>query len=208
MRREATKKKAEEKYDIEAKINFAVFPGLQGGPHNHTIAALATTLKQAATPEFYEYQKQVMANSAAFADALSERGFELVSGGTDNHLVLVNMKASRQIDGARCERVFELAGIVTNKNTVPGDKSALMPGGVRMGAPALTSRGLVEDDMRTIAGFIDRGVTIAQAIKADTGKLKDFKAACADGPEVHPDLVALRAEVTAFASTFPTVGYD
>lgn len=127
-------------YDLENKINFSVFPGAQGGPHNHTIAALATALKQACTPEYKAYQRQVLKNSFRYADALKELGYDLVSGGTDNHLVLVNLKKSRNVDGARAERVLELANIVVNKNTVPGDVSAMTPGGIRMGAPALTSR--------------------------------------------------------------------
>ena len=100
------------------------------------------------------------------------RGYTLVSGGTDNHLVLVDLKKSRKIDGARVERVLELANIATNKNTVPGDKSALMPGGIRMGTPAVTSRGYTEQDMETIAEFFDRAVTITQSIKDQAGKHK------------------------------------
>ncbi len=133
-------------YDLESRINFAVFPGLQGGPHNHTISALATALLQAASPEFKAYQRQVLANAAAFAGALQgSGGFTLVSGGTSNHLVLVDLRP-QGLDGARVERVCELAGLSLNKNTVPGDKSALVPSGIRMGAPALTSRGLDEAD--------------------------------------------------------------
>lgn len=136
-------------YDLESKINFAVFPGLQGGPHNHTIAALATALKQAASPDFKAYAAQVLANSAAFAKALQARGYALVSGGTDNHLVLVDLRA-QGLDGARVERICELAGLAVNKNTVPGDKSALVPSGIRMGTPALTSRGLDEADFTRV----------------------------------------------------------
>jgi glycine hydroxymethyltransferase len=122
-------------YDLEEKINFAVFPGLQGGPHNHTIGALATCLKQAASADFVEYQKQVLKNSRRLADELIKLGYTLVSGGTDNHLVLVDVKQSKGIDGARVERILELACIASNKNTVPGDTSALTPSGIRMGAP-------------------------------------------------------------------------
>ena len=136
-------------YDLEGRINFAVFPGLQGGPHNHTISALATALKQAASPEFKAYQAQVLANAAAFAAALQKGGFTLVSGGTDNHLVLVDLRP-QGMDGARVERVCELAGLSLNKNTVPGDKSALIPSGIRMGAPALSSRGLDEKDFAAV----------------------------------------------------------
>ena len=137
-------------YDLEAKINFAVFPGLQGGPHNHTIAALATALRQAASPRFADYARATVANAAAFADALTRtHGFTLVSGGTDNHLLLVDLRPLG-LDGARVERVCELAGIAVNKNTVPGDTSALVPSGIRMGSPALTSRGFGEADFAAV----------------------------------------------------------
>jgi glycine hydroxymethyltransferase len=119
-------------YDFEDKINQAVFPGLQGGPHNNTIAALAVALKQAITPEFKAYQEQVLSNATRLAKSLAARGYDLVSGGTDVHLVLVNLK-SKGLDGSRVERVMELAHIAANKNTVPGDVSAMVPGGIRMG---------------------------------------------------------------------------
>ena len=196
-------------YDLEDKINFAVFPGLQGGPHNHTIGALATCLRQAATPEFVQYQKQVLANSAKLSDELMKLGYILVSGGTDNHLVLIDVKSSKEVDGARVERVLELACIATNKNTVPGDTSAMMPGGIRMGTPALTTRGLVEDDFVKVAHFFDRAVHIAMKLQnTEQGKkLKSFKEMCSVGPSVDADLVALRKEVSDFASSFPTVGF-
>ncbi len=208
--RGTTKKGAPIMYDIEDKINFAVFPGLQGGPHNHTIGALATCLKQANTPEFVEYQKQVLKNSASLAKRLNELGYNLVSGGTDNHLVLVDLKSSRGIDGARVERILELACIASNKNTIPGDTSALTPGGIRMGTPALTSRGFMEADFEKVADFFDRAVAIAQKLKkTEQGKkLKGFREMCAVGPSCDPDLEILRSEVMEFACTFPTVGFD
>jgi len=197
-------------YDLEEKINFAVFPGLQGGPHNHTIGALATCLKQANTPEFVEYQKQVLKNCSRLADELNAKNYQLVSGGTDNHLVLVDLKSSRKIDGARVERILELACIATNKNTIPGDKSALNPGGIRMGTPALTSRGLNEDDFTKVAEYFDRAVAIAVELKntEEGKKLKGFRQMCAVGPSVHPDLEVLRNEVSEFARQFPTVGFE
>ena len=155
----APPKKAGDKpalWDIEDKINFAVFPGLQGGPHNHTITALATALKQTMAPEFKGYVRQVMANSTAFARALmGAHGFTLVSGGTDNHLVLVDLRPSG-VDGSRAERVCEVAGLAVNKNTVPGDKSAIVPSGIRMGTPALTSRGLDEADFKQVFVYFDQ----------------------------------------------------
>lgn len=197
-------------YDLENKINFAVFPGLQGGPHNHTIGALATCLRQAAAPEFVDYQKQVLANCSRLADELNKLGYNLVSGGTDNHLVLIDVKSSKGIDGARVERVLELACIATNKNTIPGDTSALTPGGIRMGTPALTTRGFKEDDFAKVAHFFDRAVTIAMKLQAtEQGKkLKSFRAMCSVGPSVDDELVKLRREVCEFASSFPTVGFE
>jgi glycine hydroxymethyltransferase len=148
-----TKKGVDIMYDLEEKINFAVFPGAQGGPHNHTISALATALHQCGTEDYKAYQKQVLLNNFRFADVLMKMGYSLVSGGTDNHLVLVDVKKSRGIDGARVERIMELANIVVNKNTVPGDVSAMTPGGLRMGSCALTTRGLKEDDFEKVAGM-------------------------------------------------------
>lgn len=209
IRTPATKKTPEPvMYDLESKINFSVFPGFQGGPHNHTIAALATALKQALTPEYKEYQFQVLKNCKALADRLQQKGYQLVGGGTDNHLVLVSLKQSRDgMDGARVERILELVNIAANKNTIPGDVSAMTPGGIRMGTPALTSRGFTEEDFVAVADFFDRAVAIAQGIKQKTGsKLKDFKAAVGDGSG-HEDIQALRRDVTAFAQQFPTVGF-
>ena len=148
--RSVNKKGQDVPYDLEGPINQAVFPGHQGGPHNHTISALATALKQANTPEFVDYQKQVLVNNQAFGKAMVERGYSLVSGGTDNHLLLVDLKPSG-IDGARVEAVLERANVALNKNTVPGDKSALIPGGIRVGTPALTSRGLEESHFDQVA---------------------------------------------------------
>jgi glycine hydroxymethyltransferase len=207
--RGTTKKGEPIMYDIEDKINFAVFPGLQGGPHNHTITALATALKQAGTPEYKEYQKQVLKNAQALANTLMESGYSLVSGGTDNHLVLVDVKASKGMDGARVERVMELVNMAVNKNTVPGDTSALMPSGIRMGTPALTSRGFSEEDFVQVAKFFDRSVTIAASIKAKVGpKLKDFRAELADGGSHIPELVQLQKDVKEFSRSFPTVGFE
>ena len=198
------------KYDFEERINFSVFPGLQGGPHNHTICALAAALKQAQAPEFRSYQEAVMRNAAAFADEFTKLGYSMVSGGTDNHLILVNLKKSRGIDGARVEKVLELASITTNKNTVPGDTSALVPGGIRLGTPALTTRGADEEDFRAVARFIDAGVTIANDIKQSgklpSKKLRDFSKYVDSSPVEAID--ALRAEVEAFTSKFPTIGFE
>uniref|UniRef100_A0A803SMI7 Serine hydroxymethyltransferase n=1 Tax=Anolis carolinensis TaxID=28377 RepID=A0A803SMI7_ANOCA len=119
-------------YNLESLINQAVFPGLQGGPHNHAIAGIAVALKQAMTPEFKAYQRQVVANCKALSKTLIGLGYHIVTGGSDNHLILVDLR-SRGTDGGRAERVLELCSIACNKNTCPGDKSALRPSGFAVG---------------------------------------------------------------------------
>ncbi|CAL9096009.1 unnamed protein product [Musa acuminata var. zebrina] len=208
--KEINKKGQEVMYDFEDKINAAVFPGLQGGPHNHTISGLAVALKQATTPEFKAYQEQVLKNCAKFAECLVEKGYELVSGGTDNHLVLVNLK-NKGIDGSRVEKVLELAHIAANKNTVPGDVSAMVPGGIRMGTPALTSRGFVEEDFAKVADFFDIAVKLALKIKAETkggSKLKDFVATIQTDANIQYEISKLCHEVEDYAKQFPTIGFE
>merc|ERR1719393_627997 len=161
----------------------------------------------AATPEFKIYQEQVMKNCQAFAQRFQELGYALVSGGTDNHLLLINLKP-QGVDGSRVERVMELAHIAANKNTVPGDTSALVPGGIRRGTPALTSRGFQEADFEKVADFLDRAVTIAQAVdgKSKGKKFKDFREALES--QDWPEIAELRGDVAEFARSFPTVGFE
>jgi glycine hydroxymethyltransferase len=194
--------------DYETKINTAVFPGHQGGPHNHTISALAVALKQAATPEYKEYQQQVLKNCKALNDRLQELGYSIVSGGTDNHLLLIDLKP-QSVDGARVERILELASIAANKNTVPGDKSALVPGGLRVGTPALTSRGFLEKDFVKVADFIHDGIQIAQKAKAAApGKtLKDFNSYVDQNLE-SLGVKNLQNRVEDYCVTFDAVGFD
>jgi len=188
----------------EEKINAAVFPGLQGGPHNQTITALAVALKMGQAPEFKQYQEQVMKNSKSLGDSLMKNGLNLVSGGTDNHLVLLDLR-SKGVNGSKSEWVCEQASIVLNKNTIPGDKSAMNPNGLRLGAPAMTSRGLMEEDFAKVGEFIAEAVDIAVETQQKSGKkLVDFKKVVAEKP---PRLTALKAEVEAFATKFDTVGF-
>ncbi|GAU40323.1 hypothetical protein TSUD_221710 [Trifolium subterraneum] len=207
--KEVNKQGKEVFYDYEDKINQAVFPGLQGGPHNHTITGLAVALKQATTPEYKAYQEQVLSNSAKFAQALTEKGYELVSGGTENHLVLVNLK-NKGIDGSRVEKVLESVHIAANKNTVPGDVSAMVPGGIRMGTPALTSRGFVEEDFVKVAEYFDASVNLALKIKAESKgtKLKDFVETLQSSSYVQSEITKLRHDVEEFAKQFPTIGFE
>merc|ERR1719510_329215 len=169
-------------YDLEERINAAVFPGLQGGPHNQSITALAVALKQAQTPEFRLYQEQVMKNAKAFGESLQGQNFDLVSSGTDNHLLLIDLR-SKGVNGNKAEIICEHASIVLNKNTVPGDKSAMSPNGLRVGAPAMTSRGLVEEDFVKIGDFIGEAVDVAVKVQKQSGpKLAEFRRVLRESP--------------------------
>ncbi|WP_086661359.1 serine hydroxymethyltransferase [Lentzea kentuckyensis] len=140
-------------------IDRAVFPGLQGGPHDHTTAAIAVALKEASQPEFREYAHTIVANAKALADALLDRGFDLVSGGTDNHLILVDL-TSKQIGGKPAARALDRAGIELNYNAVPYDtRKPFDPSGIRLGTPGVTTRGLKPEQMPLIADWIDRAIT-------------------------------------------------
>jgi glycine hydroxymethyltransferase len=191
-------------YDLEGPINFSVFPGHQGGPHNHTITALAVALKQTMTPDFKAYQKQVIANAKALEKEFKSIGYRLVSDGTDSHMVLLDLRP-KSLDGARVEAVLEQINIACNKNSIPGDKSALTPCGIRIGAPAMTSRGMGEDDFRRIANYIDQAISICKSVQAslpkEANKLKDFKAKVAS-KEVE-EINSLKKEIAAWASSFP-----
>ncbi|KAK5168749.1 Cytochrome B translational activator protein cbs2 [Saxophila tyrrhenica] len=208
----------EQMYDLEGPINSSVFPGHQGGPHNHTITALAVALHQAQQKEFKEYQQQVLQNSKSLAARLGEGkssgglGYNIVSGGTDNHLVLVDLK-DKGIDGARVERVLELVGVAANKNTVPGDKSAMKPGGLRMGTPAMTTRGFTGPDFERVGDIVHRAVNISKMLdtkakeaaeksgRKNPGSVNAFREYVGEGEEVV-EVVELRREVEDWVGTF------
>ncbi len=142
-------------------IDKAVFPGLQGGPHNHTTAAIAVALKEAATPDFKTYARKIVSNAKTLADELLARGFSLVSGGTDNHLILVDL-TNKKVIGKKGSKALETAGIVCNYNTVPYDpRKPFSPSGLRLGTPAVTSRGMGDAEMRQIANWMDRAIANA-----------------------------------------------
>ncbi|CAH2053558.1 unnamed protein product, partial [Thlaspi arvense] len=194
--------------ELESAINNAVFPGLQGGPHNHTIGGLAVCLKHAQSPEFKAYQKRVVSNCRALANRLVELGFKLVSGGSDNHLVLVDLRPMG-MDGARVEKILDMASITLNKNSVPGDKSALVPGGIRIGSPAMTTRGLSEKDFASVADFINEGVEITiEAKKLVNGsKLQEFtKFVTSPDFPLRGRVESLKDRVESFTSRFPIPG--
>ena len=165
-------------------LDRAVFPGLQGGPHDHTTAAIAVALHEAAQPAFAAYARAIVANAAALATALAERGFDLVSGGTDNHLLLVDLTA-RDVGGRPAAEALERAGLVCNYNAVPFDpRPPLDPSGIRLGTPALTTRGLRPEHMPALAGWIDAGVEAARR-------------------EDEAALERIRTEVLELATAFP-----
>lgn len=140
-------------------IDKAVFPGLQGGPHNHQTAAIAVALEEAAKPEFKKYAKQVVKNAQALGEELLKYGFNLVTGGTDNHLLLVDL-TNKNVPGKQAQTALDLAGITVNKNAVPFDpRSPFDPSGIRIGTPALTTRGMKENEMKQIAKWMSEAIT-------------------------------------------------
>ena len=170
--------------DHASAIDRAVFPGLQGGPHDHTTAAIAVALHEAAEPGFAAYARAVVANAAALGDALAERGFELVSGGTDNHLLLVDVTA-KEIGGRPAAEALEQAGIVCNYNAVPFDpRRPLDPSGLRLGTPAITTRGLLREHMLEVARWIDEGVEAAR--RADPAALARIRGEVLELARAYP----------------------
>lgn len=168
--------------NIPTLIDRAVFPGMQGGPHMHTIAAKAVAFHEALQPEFQTYAAQVVQNAARLADELSQRGFEMVTGGTSNHLILADVQTSFGIDGKIAEEALDKIGLTLNKNAIPDDPNPpFRPSGIRLGTPALTTRGLTEKHMSQVAKWMK------QAIEARDDDKK---------------LVVLRAEVVDFAIDF------
>ncbi|HVK73550.1 MAG TPA: serine hydroxymethyltransferase [Kofleriaceae bacterium] len=166
-------------------IDRAVFPGLQGGPHNHTTAGIAVALKEASTPAFKAYAQQIVANAQALAAALVERGFNVITGGTDNHLILVDV-TSKGVAGKPFAKALDVAGIECNYNTVPFDpRKPFDPSGVRLGTPSVTSRGMKEAEMRQIAAWMD---AVAQA------------------PADAALLARIRGEVVELTGRFPAPG--
>jgi glycine hydroxymethyltransferase len=174
--------------DHAKAIDKAVFPGLQGGPHNHTTAAIAVALGEAAKPEFRDYAHAIVANAKALAESLIERGFDLVSGGTDNHLLLVDL-TNKEIPGKPAAQALDRAGIELNYNAVPFDpRKPFDPSGIRIGTSAITTRGLTPEHQPQVAAWIDRTITAAAA-------------------EDEPAIDAIAAEIRELLSGYPIPGY-
>ncbi|MBP6609429.1 MAG: serine hydroxymethyltransferase [Deltaproteobacteria bacterium] len=160
-------------------LDRAVFPGLQGGPHNATVAALAVALKEAQTEDFRRYAHQIVINAKALADALLARGYELVSGGTDNHLILIDL-TNKGLPGKRAAQALDRAGLETNYNSIPFDpRKPFDPSGLRIGTPAITSRGMLESDMEQVATWLDRAIEAektgdSQTLSRTAGEVREF----------------------------------
>ncbi|PKY13833.1 serine hydroxymethyltransferase [Rhizophagus irregularis] len=193
------------KDELENRVNNAVFPSCQGGPHNNTIAAVAVALKHAASPEFKQYAKQVRANAKALGEALVNYEYKLVTGGTDNHLILWDLRPLK-LTGSKVEKICDMVNITVNKNSIPGDVNMLAPGGVRIGTSALTSRSFREQDFVKVAEYLHRAVQIALSVqeKAGSKMMKDFVMACQD----NDDIANLKKEVETFSTSFPMPGFD
>jgi glycine hydroxymethyltransferase len=165
-----------------AAMDKAVFPGLQGGPHNHTTAGIAVALKEAAQPEFKTYAAQIVKNSKALAAALNERGYDLVSGGSDNHLILIDL-TSKNIPGKKAAKALDRAGIECNYNTVPFDpRKPFDPSGIRIGTPSITSRGMKEAEMAKIAAWMDAVITAPEDEAVASRVAAEIREACAAFP--------------------------
>ena len=185
------------KKEFEKKVNDSVFPGLQGGPHDHQVAGIATQLLEAGKIKFKIYIKQVMNNAKKLAECLMAYGYKVCTNGTDNHIVLVDLKPTG-ISGSKIEKICEMVNISINKNSVFGDKSAFNPGGIRLGTSAMTTRGLVEGDFEKVANFLHECIMISLKIQERTGKkLKDFL------PELEKEnLRDLKMRIKEFSTSF------
>jgi glycine hydroxymethyltransferase len=189
------------KNNLKAQIDFAVFPSSQGGPHNNTISAIATALKQVDTVEFKEYSKQVVKNSQYLSSKLIKLGFDIITKGTDNHLLLVNLK-NKGISGAKFEKIAELCSMSVNKNSIATDKSALNPSGIRLGTSAMTSRGFKEKDIEFTANCINEITELIIKIQKEHNvvKLVEFM----DKVQFYEnDIIQLRNKIKNYCRKFP-----
>jgi len=199
-------------YDMANRIDSAVFPSLQGGPHNNNIAGVAVTLQQSTSKEFREYTDQVIKNAQYLAKALQGKGYSIVSGGTDTHMFLLDLRPLKIIDGAKADTVMELASISVNRNTVPGDKSAFRPSGIRIGTPALTSREFKEVEMLKVADILHDCINLTMKIERSfnlvdkMSSLKEFKSAL-EKVEWKNELAVITKTVEEFALKFPMPGF-
>ncbi len=199
-----TQKGLEKDFELGLKIDKAVFPGLQGGPHDNQTAAIAVALKEASEPEFKKYARQVVLNSKALANILINNGFQLVSGGTDNHLILIDLR-SKGVNGAIAAYALEIANIVVNKNAVPNDDMPpFYPSGIRLGTPAITTRGMKEKDMEKVGEWITRVIEWVSDKQLPVNREERSKYFSNLKRELakNKDLLQIAAEVKSFTSKF------
>lgn len=185
--------------DLGKEIEETVFPGIQGGPHNHSIAAIASCMKDAMSDEFRDYQIQAVKNAKRMCDKLVSLGYDIVTNGTENHMVLLNLR-NKGIDGARVEFVFNKLNITANKNTLVGDLKAFKPSGMRFGSPAMTTRGCKENEFDEICVFIHRAVEVCLKYNG-IKRLDEFKMKINEVEKSNEEFIGLRNEIKKFASS-------
>jgi glycine hydroxymethyltransferase len=203
-----TQKGVDKDSELPQKIDRAIFPGLQGGPHNHTTAAIAVALGEAAKPSFKTYAKQIVKNAQAMADEFKKLGITLVSGGTDNHLMLLDLSKEGHL-GAQLEYAMDIAHMTANKNTIPGDlASPYYPSGLRLGTPAITTRGMKEPQMRQIARWIAAIITYIQpyALPEDKTKRASFMELFKKKMDNDTFLKSIAKEVMDLTKNYPVPG--
>ncbi len=209
------------KRNISDLINLAVFPALQGGPHNHQIAAIAIALKEANTIEFTQYIAQVKKNAIALGKGLQSYGYKLFTDGTENHLLLWDIR-NTGVSSSKLEKLFEICDISVNKNSIPGDISALNPGGIRLGTPAMTTRGMKEEEMKYIATLLHRIVLIGKKIQQilsnqlssssegnsnNVGKLKEFLDVIDNHKSIQQEIDGMKKEIRQFSQSYILPGF-
>jgi glycine hydroxymethyltransferase len=200
-----TEKGLKKNPDMGRKIDSAIIPGLQGGPHDNQTAAIAVALLEAGKPSFRKYGEQIVKNSKALAVELTRHGFDLVSGGSDNHLILIDLR-SRKVNGATAALALETAGVVLNKNGVPFDTNPpFYPSGIRLGTPALTTRGMKEKDMKKVAEFMNRAVAEVEgwAFPEDKDERREVWKGYRSKIYRNKTLLQIAKEVKLFCSKFP-----
>lgn len=200
-----TKKGLAKDPELASKVDKGVFPGLQGGPHDHQTAAIAIALKEAATPAFKSYGKQIVANAKALAKSLRDNGIELVSGGTENHLLRINVAPINGAGGGVFgSDAMEVAGMTANKNTIPNDPGTpFYPSGIRIGTPALTSRGMKEKDMKKVGEWIARAVKATAPYSLPATGRQEYIAKFQKEVSKNKELLKIKAEIKSFTKKFP-----
>jgi glycine hydroxymethyltransferase len=182
----------------EQQINFSVFPRHQGGPFMHSIAGIAVALKEAQSEEYKDYTKQIVKNTKVFIDEMKQNGYTFITDGSDNHIALLNVKCLG-LSGKKVEYILQQIGITVNKNTIPGDTSALNPGGIRIGSPALTTRGLTEEDFIQIAKWYHQVISLA--LECNSKKYSEF-VSWTETLEIKTKLIEMKNQTTLYMSRF------